>query len=135
MTVVTLQGKIGDGQGLASGWLKDPVFTKMIGSFYPASLNVFVGGRHSYAPNTNYPSLTFLEQQGGLITRRCLVNGVEAHLLRCECPGPTYRKGPLIPAPHTMFEIVATSLIAGISWGCDVTLEIDDTIRWLPWPD
>jgi hypothetical protein len=122
-----LTGKVGDGQGHASGWLKDPLFTELLGQIHPASLNVFVPGAHDYAPNaSNYPNPGYIRGQKYLAARACKVNGVEAFILRNEHPGPSYRRGSPIPAPNTMFEIVARTVIPNVDHGAEVTLEFDE---------
>jgi hypothetical protein len=138
-----LRGKKGDGQGLTSGagWLREPFFKALLGDFHPASLNVFVSGAHRYAPNENYPSVDYIRQQGGLFVRDCKVNGKDGFLLRCEHPGPNFqhkgKRPPPIPAPHTMFEVVARSLIPGLDYASDITLEFlpgPEHLRKLPLP-
>lgn len=53
------------------------------------------------------------------------VNDISAFILRMDQPEPCYRRGPPIPPPHTMFEVVGVSLLPGIEWGAEVTLEFD----------
>jgi hypothetical protein len=133
---VILEGKVGDGQGLATSWLQDPIFATLLGTIHPGSINVFVSG-------TGHPSLTDCKhpffrrtvdewihrdgvyRQGFPLARDCTVNGHRAFILRTENPGPSYRRGPPIPPPHTMFEIVGAALIPGITYGADVAIAFD----------
>ncbi len=118
----------GDGSGTASGGLRAPLFRELLGEIHPASLNVFVAGVHHYAPPIeNRPNADCIRRQGSLYVRNCKVNGIDAFMLRNEHPGPTIpgKRPPPIPAPHTMFEIVARSVIPGVGYGVEVVLEFE----------
>jgi hypothetical protein len=138
-----LHGKVGQGQGYASGlregglWLRSPVFSKMIGSpIYPASINVFIAATTFDLMRTRHPYFRQddeelrpegVRKRGCLVFRPCLINGDRAFVLRTEHPGPTHsgKKPPPIPPPHTMFEIAATKKLSWVRYGAPVELEID----------
>ncbi len=122
-----LTGKVSEGLGEASGALMDPLFKSLLGAIHPASLNVYVPGVHGYAPDRSSLYADCIRQQGGLYIRHCKVNGVDAFMVRTEHPGPTFpgKRPPPIPAPHTMFEIVARSVIPGVGYGVEVVLEFE----------
>jgi hypothetical protein len=126
-----LRGKVGDGQGYASDWLRAPIFTSLLGQIHPATINIFVEGAHNHFPHDQLLREDGIRRQGFLHARDCTVNGAKAHMLRTEHPGPSYRRGPPIAAPHTMFEIVGVSLIPGIQWGAEVSLEFDPDAKQL----
>jgi hypothetical protein len=131
-----LNGAIGDGQGLAGGWLGDPIHLDLLGSIHPASLNIFVPGEYHLVSTAQGFHRDHILAQGGLDVLECMVNGVRAFILRTEYPGPWYRRGYTIPQPNTMFEVVATERIPRIDWGAEVTLEFNTEapVRRIPVP-
>jgi hypothetical protein len=124
-----LKGFVGDGQGYAATLLRHPIFSNLLGvQIYCGSINVFVSGvgqpalticPHPFFRRHDDESLdpNFVLRQGCIRFRHCTINGHAAFILRTEHPGPSYRRAPPIPAPHTMFEIVAGTKLPGVAWG------------------
>src|SRR6476620_11506876 len=104
---MTLQGIVGRGQGLASGWMKDDprlwlhVFDPQL---YLATLNIYVSGQYRKFEQDFRP--VQVRAVGSIRAISCSVDGRSAFILRIECPGP---RTP-IPQPNTMLEIVTTEL-------------------------
>jgi hypothetical protein len=104
---------------------------------YPASINVFVSARDRFdLCHVRHPYFREEDEElrqegvrkkGYLLARPCLVNGVEAFVLRTEHPGPRFKgkKPPPIKPPHTMFEVVATRKLPWVRYDAAVELLVD----------
>lgn len=148
-----LHGKVGDGQGYASGkngggpWLRDPFFTRMLGSrVHPGSINVFINAAdHFDLIRTKHPHFrdhdeslrpVDIRKRGYLLARPCTINEYPAWLMRTEHPGPRFptKRPPPVKPPHTMFEVVASQRLGWVEYGVDVELVVDFSVEPLMLP-
>jgi hypothetical protein len=127
--------------------LEHPIFSALLGvQLYRGSINLYVSGngqpeltscKHPFFRRDLDESLDphFVVRQRCIRFRQCTVNGHAAFMLRTEHPGPVYRRGPPIPPPHTLFEIVAGAKLPGVDWGAAMELVFDEhasTLQTVP---
>jgi hypothetical protein len=125
-------GVVGRGEGLAGHWFRDPVFARLLGaSIHPASINLFVPGKHDHLfPYDQIPLRPDeVHRRGYLMYRGCSLAGHPAFILRTESPGKAYSSpgrqcATPIAQPNTMFEIVARARLPEVKYGARLQLAI-----------
>ena len=120
-----IKGIVVRGQGFAGGWLaaRPDVYEPILGSYFPASLNVRIDR------NTT----TWIWQVGPDAFNRnsriqfCKVNGIAGHILYIENACQSYgegKDGTNYPA-KSMLEVVCSEQVQDVTYGSVVTLETD----------
>lgn len=120
-----ISGVVGHGQGIAGGWLatRPDVYKPILGSYFPASLNVRID-RNTTTWDWQVGPEKFNNDSRIQV---CKVNGVVGHILYIENACQSYGEGKNRTnyPDKSMLEIVCVEEILGVTYGSVILLETD----------